>query len=98
MPQTLTAARCTLATANGSRYLQQLCKHWMHKFEVEFDPQNGRITLPEDRELRMQASPDRLELHALAPKDAQAHFLHIIDSHIARFAFREDLVFDWQPA
>src|SRR5262249_15468971 len=26
-------------TANGSRYLQQLCKHWSHNLKVEFSPE-----------------------------------------------------------
>ena len=40
---TVTAA---VPTTNGSRYMQQLCKHWGHKFEVSFDPQGGRVALP----------------------------------------------------
>ena len=32
-------------TAHASRYLQQLCKHWSHKFPVEFTPENGRIEM-----------------------------------------------------
>ena len=33
-------------TASASRYLQQLCKHWSHKFAVVFDAQHGHIPLP----------------------------------------------------
>ncbi|KGJ04134.1 hypothetical protein SAMN04487972_11443 [Paracoccus halophilus] len=98
MSQTLVTSRCRLATAHGSRYLQQLCKHWAHKFQVEFDAERGRIVLPEDRELLMQAGPDALELQASAPAATLEPFLKVIDSHIIRFAFREELVFDWQPA
>ena len=36
-------------TASASRYLQQLCKHWSHKFTVEFTPEQGRIPFAEDR-------------------------------------------------
>lgn len=98
MSQTLTAARCILVTEHGSRYLQQLCKHWAHKFQVDFDADRGRITLPENRELSMIAGPGTLELQASAPAAMLEQFLHVIDSHIARFAFREEPVFDWQPA
>ena len=35
-------------TANGSRYLQQLCKHWAHNLKVEFDAREGRVTFPRD--------------------------------------------------
>lgn len=33
---TLTAM---VPTTSGSRYLQQLCKHWSHKFAVDFTPE-----------------------------------------------------------
>ncbi len=38
-------SRVDVATAYASRYLQQLCKHWAHKFPVEFDPNHGTIDL-----------------------------------------------------
>ena len=38
--------RAEIPTAAASRYLQQLCKHWSHKFPVEFTPTHGEITLP----------------------------------------------------
>lgn len=38
-------SRADVPTAHASRYLQQLCKHWAHRFEVTFDPHQGRIDL-----------------------------------------------------
>ena len=38
MPQ----SEARIATASASRYLQQVCKHWSHKFAVEFTPEHGR--------------------------------------------------------
>ena len=35
------ASETAIATASASRYLQQLCKHWSHKFAVQFTPQHG---------------------------------------------------------
>ncbi|MFC3571015.1 DUF2218 domain-containing protein [Paracoccus simplex] len=98
MSQTVILSTCRVTTANGSRYLQQLCKHWAHKFEVEFDPCHGRIAMPEDRTVTLAATPDALEIRLEAPEAITAHMRHIVDSHIARFAFREELAFDWQPA
>ena len=35
-----------VATANASRYLQQLCKHFGHKVEASFDEKAGIVRLP----------------------------------------------------
>ena len=40
------AATAEVPTASGSRYLQQLCKHWTHNLAVEFDGQQGKVTFP----------------------------------------------------
>ncbi|WP_438670576.1 DUF2218 domain-containing protein [Pseudogemmobacter sonorensis] len=33
-------------TSHGSKYIQQLCKHFAHKVEVSFDEHRGRAALP----------------------------------------------------
>lgn len=93
----ITHSTCTVATEHGSRYLQQLCKHWAHKFEVSFDATQGHIAMPEDRLITLTATPGTLEVALDAPADQTEHMRHIVDSHIGRFAFREELVFDWKP-
>lgn len=91
-PQTTHAV---VHTAHASRYLQQLCKHWAHKFETEFDPTQGRIALPLG-EARLTARPDAL-LIDLTATDASnmTTFQQVVVSHIERFAFREELCFVW---
>jgi len=83
-------------TRSGSRYLQQLCKHWGHKFPVSFDPKHGEITLPMGP-LIMDATPDALGL-VLETEDAAAldRFESVVAEHVQRFAFRETLAFDWR--
>ena len=46
-------------TASGSKYLQQLCKHWGHKFEVEFSETRGQVRFPSAL-ATMEASEDAL--------------------------------------
>ena len=41
----MAVATSRVPTAHASRYLQQLCKHWGHKFEVQFTPTDGRIQM-----------------------------------------------------
>lgn len=79
-------------TASGSRYLQQLCKHWAHKFPVNFTPEEGEIEFGEGRLCRLRASADALTMQAVTPDEAGLERLQdVIVKHVARFAFREDM-------
>jgi hypothetical protein len=88
-------SRATVNTAHASRYLQQLCKHWSHKFETQFNSVQGRIALPLG-EARLTAEPESLVID-LTAEDATglATLQTVVVSHIERFAFREKLQFDW---
>lgn len=83
-------------TPNGSKYLQQLCKHFGHKTEVEFDAEKGRIALsPGPAELRADAGG--LDVTVSAEDDESlARLRGIVESHLKRFAFREEFeTLDW---
>ncbi len=84
------------ATPNGSRYLQQLCKHFAHKVEVTFDETSGRVTLPTGQ-AELQADAAGLTAR-VAGEDARAviDLRYVIDKHLVTFAFREDFTgFAW---
>jgi uncharacterized protein len=94
-------------TANASRYLQQLCKHWAHTLAVEFNEEKGAVTFPRnargadwpgDASLILQAGADALDCRLEASADAQLQALKgVVARHLDRFAFREaPLGFDWQ--
>jgi hypothetical protein len=86
------ASHATIQTASASRYLQQLCKHWSHKFSVEFTPEQGIIPFDDTRLCRLQASPDTLALTIEASDDASLERMQgVVIEHLKRFAFREDL-------
>jgi hypothetical protein len=81
-------------TALASRYLQQLCKHWGHKFPVEFTPEHGRIELPA-AVCVLDAGPEALTIHLEAPADQVERMQGVVAEHVQRFAFKETLQFDW---
>jgi len=86
------ASQTTVPTASASRYLQQLCKHWSHKFAVEFTPERGTIPFDETRRCLLDASADRLALRIEAADDAMLERTQgVVIDHLKRFAFREDL-------
>ena len=89
-------SRADVATEHASRYLQQLCKHWSHKFPVEFDPQHGAIQLSIGRTV-MDADDQALHIALAADDDASLERLEsVVADHIKRWAFREEVSFDWQ--
>ncbi|MGZ8351202.1 MAG: DUF2218 domain-containing protein [Allosphingosinicella sp.] len=94
-------------TRSGSRYLQQLCKHWSHNLEVEFDAQRGTVVFPRDARgaewpdrgvVTMTAEDEVLDCRILASAPGQLEALKgALARHLDRFAFREaPLAFDWR--
>ncbi len=81
-------------TANASRYLQQLCKHFGHKCPVEFTPTEGHIELPFGR-CELQADAHRLEIKGAAEDGLLDRFEQVVGDHFARFAFRENPNLSW---
>ena len=103
---TLSAA-AVVPTSSASRYLQQLAKHWSHKFPVEFTATDGSITFPKDVNgasfpgdavVRLHATVTALEVGVEATEPAQLEGVKgAVASHLDRFAFREaPLQFDWR--
>jgi uncharacterized protein len=80
-----------ITTAAASRYLQQLCKHWSHKFAVEFTPERGRIPFDVARICTLEARSDDLTLRVEAPDEGALRLEGVVIEHLKRFAFREDL-------
>jgi hypothetical protein len=81
-----------IATASAGKYLQQLCKHWSHKFEVEFTSDKGRVPFAPDRHCDFTASADTLTLRVeAADEDSLSRTERVVIDHLKRFAFREDL-------
>ena len=84
-------AASIIITASASKYLQQLCKHWSHKFAVEFSPAHGTIPFDETRRCTLDASPEGLALRIDAADDTTLERMQgVVIEHLRRFAFRED--------
>ncbi|WP_068118941.1 DUF2218 domain-containing protein [Tropicimonas marinistellae] len=83
-------------TANASKYLQQLCKHFAHKVEVCYEPEWGCVCFPFGR-VEMKADDDCLSVSCKPETAEQADRVRgVIDSHLERFAFREAFTsMDW---
>lgn len=85
-------------TLSASRYLQQMAKHWSHKMEVSFTPEEGTILFPNGSKLEMRAASETLDIVLTVPEDGDvARMREVVASHLDRFAFHEaPLTFDWR--
>jgi len=97
MTQDLLSATGQFETKQASKYLQQLCKHFAHKVEVSYDASAGRVAFPMGP-ATMTATEDVLSVSVSGrTKDEVTRAKGIIDSHLARFAFRENFEkMDWR--
>jgi hypothetical protein len=89
-------ALAKVPTAHASRYLQQLCKHWGHKYPVEFTPEHGRIEMSAGV-LVLDAAPEALNLRLTTGPEDLIRMQGVVAEHLQRFAFKETLAFDWTP-
>jgi hypothetical protein len=90
-------AKASVPTANGGKYMQQLCKHWSHKLEVDLSEQRGVVRFPaavatfEPGAAALQVTIESAE------SEAVERMKGVVASHLDRFAFREaPLRFDWE--
>jgi len=101
------SSSAAVPTASGSRYLQQLCKHWAHNLAVEFTAEHGTVAFPRDVRgadypgdalVTFDAQAETLDVRIDATSPAQREGLKgVVERHLDRFAFREaPLTFDWR--
>jgi len=89
------SSAATVATANPSRLINRLCKHWAHKLPVRHDEQGGEITLSIG-ECRLRAAKAGLEVQLHAANSAQLRQLQqVVADHLLRMASGEPLEFAW---
>ncbi len=89
----------TVPTENGWKYLQQLCKHWSHKLDVELAEKSGTVRFAE---ATATMSADEVGLTVVidaASDEGLERMKGVVASHLDRFAFREaPLPFEWRAA
>lgn len=86
-------------TESGSKYLQQLCKHFGHKLPSEFTPEKGYIEFGFGR-VNLTADSRALNVQIdLVDDTPPGTAQNVIDRHLERFAFREEFkAMDWTVA
>ena len=89
-------AKASVPTANAAKYVQQLCKHWSHRLEVDLSDRKGVVKFPA-AVVTLEAGDDAL-LVTIEGEESETveRMKGVVASHLDRFAFREaPLRFDW---
>ena len=85
-------SEASVTTPAASRYLVQLCKHWSHKFPVEYTPEKGVVPFDSDRICTFEATPEALKMRLeTADQETLERMQKVVVDHLKRFAFRENL-------
>ena len=92
----MTSTTAHVPTANASKYLKQLCKHWSHKLDVELEGNSGIVRFGE-AVATMNAGDTELVVTVEAESaETLERMKGVVASHLDRFAFREaPLTFNW---
>ena len=84
-------------TEHANKYLLQLCKHWSHKAETTSLPNSGTIEFSTGERVELSAMGNVLKMVVSANSASELEeFVETVETHIRRFAFREDLLFEWE--
>jgi hypothetical protein len=89
-------AKASVPTASAAKYVQQLCKYWSHKLEVDLSESRGVVKFPA-AVVTLEPEANALEVTIVGEGSEEVERLKgVVASHLDRFAFREaPLRFDW---
>jgi uncharacterized protein len=85
-----------IQTADPSRLIRRLCKHWSHKFEVNYDDQQGQIALGETQCV-LTAGEGSLTARLKTEDQTQLERMEtVVADHLQRMSADESFTFVWQ--
>jgi hypothetical protein len=94
--QLMLTSTAHVATVKPGPYLKQLCRHFGHRNEVEFDDSSGRIQLASGVCKLDARAAAQLELIATAADAESLEALRrTIGGHLERFGVKDELVVSW---
>ena len=88
-----------LQTEHAGKYIAQLCKHFAHKVDISHTDGHGECRFTCGT-ATMDADADLLTIRVTAAdEEGVKETQHVIESHLLRFAFREEIQpLQWSPS
>ncbi|OSQ46247.1 DUF2218 domain-containing protein [Thalassospira alkalitolerans] len=88
----------SVQTENARKYLQQLCKHFAHKVDVDFTPDKGHVSFPMGQ-CTILAQSTLLSFEGQSEQEEGiARMKGVIISHLDKFAWREQIEYIWDDS
>lgn len=89
-----------VACLKGDRYVQQLVKHWAHKFDTSYAQGTGVVPFSPDTTAEFVAREDGIAIRLETAEAQETERMQgVIERHLDRFAFRETpLDYTWSEA
>ena len=92
----MTSTTAHVPTANASKYLKQLCKHWSHKLDVDLGDETGIVRFAEAVATMNATETGLVVIVEAKSAETLERMKGVVTSHLDRFAFREaPLTFNW---
>lgn len=87
-----------MPTAQGARYVAQLCSHWGRKFQIAQREDGATIVMTTGAVVEIAVAPGAMTVAVAAADEARLIELKaVVATHLDRFAFREaPLLFEWR--
>lgn len=92
------SSHAAVATTKPVAYMRQLCKHFGHKIETDYDETAGYIVFGDGR-CDLQANVDRGSLDLTVSAESQEsveRLRNVVGSHLERFGRRDQLSVSWR--
>jgi hypothetical protein len=95
----MSISRAIVLTPNAESYMRKLGQHWSHEYPVTFDPTHTCTIKLVHALCELHATPDTLNIQVTTDHaEDQARIEGVVEEHVKRFGFREELQFPWQLA
>src|SRR5438105_15170747 len=95
----MSISRATGATPNAESYMRKLGQHWSYEYPVTFEPADTCTIRLAHAVCQLHATPDELKIEVTVdPAEDKVRIEGVVERHIKRFGFREELQFPWQRA
>ncbi len=86
-----------IATDNGASYIGKLCRHFVHKIETAYTTDSGRAVFPGGGICDMLAKDGELIfIISAADRTGADKIKGVIERHLLKFAYRENLEIHWE--